>query len=168
MRRISPLDRYVMVQNAAVNGIWFPTVSVNLMSEIKGHELHLSWGRNTAKFSWVVFCLSLKKQLTSLLTSVSWSQTTPGLTWQRQQPREWTASNRSTSLTTSSRWAPPRAPCLPHSPSPLQGTAALPLMGLLCQELWPQSACAEGLDLWPPICALTWLALLLAVGSVAG
>lgn len=39
-------------------------------------------------------------------------------------------------------------------PQPLQGTAALPLTGQLCQELWPQSACAEGLDLWPPICAL--------------
>lgn len=55
--------------------------------------------------------LCLKKPLTCLLTSVSWSQRTPGLTWQRRQPREWTASNPSTSLTTSSRWAPLLPPC---------------------------------------------------------
>lgn len=51
----------------------------------------------------VILCLSSKKQPISLLTSVSWSQRTPGLTWQRQQPEEWTAWNRSTLPTTSSR-----------------------------------------------------------------
>lgn len=47
-----------MVQNAAVNGILFLIgLLVNLMSEIIGHELHLSWGRNTKinLFSSVVF-----------------------------------------------------------------------------------------------------------------
>lgn len=48
-----------------------------------------------------------------------------------------------------------RAPHLPHCPSPLQEMAALPVMGLLCQELLPQNACAEGFDLWPQIYALT-------------
>ena len=47
MRRIT-LERYVMVQNAAANGILFPIgLLVNLMTEIMGRELHLSWGRNT-------------------------------------------------------------------------------------------------------------------------
>jgi len=58
MRRITLLERYVMVQNAAVNGILFPVgLLVNLMIEIIGHELHLSLRRSTKinSFSSVVF-----------------------------------------------------------------------------------------------------------------
>lgn len=82
-RRITLLERFVMIHNAAVNGILFPIgLLVNLISESRGHELHSSWGRNTkinSFLSVVLICrcflvipyLSSKKRLTSLLTSVS-------------------------------------------------------------------------------------------------
>lgn len=85
-----------------------------------GEETQLNFPGSCFVFRYflAILHLSLKKQLTCSLTSVSWSQMTPGLMWQRQQPREWTASNLSTSLTTSSRWVHPGLPtCHPPQPS---------------------------------------------------
>lgn len=126
--RITLLDRYVMVQNAAVNDIWFPTgfflvwwEKLKVMNCIcLGEETQLNFSGSffVCRCSLAILHLSSRTQLTSLLTSVSWSQMTPGWTWQRQQPREWTASNLSTLLTTSSRWAQPGLPICHTAPAP--------------------------------------------------